>query len=216
MASYMRDQFAFLGISSAPRRVAYRAALVGLARPNANELASVSRTLWEMPEREYQYAACDLLAANAKSLGPEFLVVAKELVETKSWWDTVDGLAAHVVGAIVLNHRGMELEMDLWVEDPNLWVRRTAILHQLTYKSRTDTERLFGYCLARAGEPNFFIRKAIGWALREYSKTDEVAVRSFVEANAGVLSPLSQREALMFFERRERRLARKADLRADD
>lgn len=86
--------------------------------------------------------------------------------------------------------------MDAWIEDENLWVARTALLCQLTYKDATDTERLFGYCLRQSGHPDFSIRKAIGWCLREYAKTDPAAVRDFVEGARDRLSPLSVREAL--------------------
>jgi 3-methyladenine DNA glycosylase AlkD len=96
--------------------------------------------------------------------------------------------------------------MDDWVEAENFWLARTAILHQLSAKRSTDAERLFRYCSVRSADKEFFIRKAIGWALREYSKTDERAVRSFVEDNAE-LSPLSRTEALKWLERRASRSA---------
>jgi 3-methyladenine DNA glycosylase AlkD len=86
--------------------------------------------------------------------------------------------------------------MDEWSVEDNMWLARTAILHQLTYKKETDAARLFGYCLARADHPDFFIRKAIGWALREYAKSEPAAVRQFVIAHQDRLSPLSVREAL--------------------
>jgi 3-methyladenine DNA glycosylase AlkD len=86
--------------------------------------------------------------------------------------------------------------MDSWLAGDNLWLTRTALLHQLRYKERTDTDRLFRYCLARAGHRDFFIRKAIGWALRQYAWTDPEPVREFVAAHRDVLSPLSVREAL--------------------
>jgi 3-methyladenine DNA glycosylase AlkD len=92
--------------------------------------------------------------------------------------------------------------MDEWIESDNIWLARTAILHQLGYKSQTNADRLFDYCLRRASDKEFFLRKSIGWALREYSKTDETAVRRFVDANASALSPLSRKEALKWLERR--------------
>jgi 3-methyladenine DNA glycosylase AlkD len=88
--------------------------------------------------------------------------------------------------------------MDAWIEEPDLWLRRTAILHQLSYRERTDEARLFRYCLAQAADRDFFIRKAIGWALRQYSKTSEAAVRRFVTEHERELSPLSVREALLW------------------
>jgi 3-methyladenine DNA glycosylase AlkD len=108
----------------------------------------------------------------------------------------VDALAARVIGPIVARHPAAVSTMDAWLADDDMWLARTAILYQLTYAERTDADRLFRYCLARAGHRDFFIRKAIGWALRQYAKTDPAAVRSFVTAHASQLSPLSRREAL--------------------
>lgn len=115
---------------------------------------------------------------------------------TTSWWDTVDLLAAHVVGTLVAADPRLGADMDVWIADEDLWVARTALLHQLRYKERTDTDRLFAHCLRRSAHPDFFIRKAIGWALREYAKTDPAAVRAFVTRERDRLAPLTVREAL--------------------
>lgn len=95
-------------------------------------------------------------------------------------------------------------EMDRWVTDSNLWVARTALLHQLRYRERTDAVRLFQYCDLQSGRRDFFIRKAIGWALREYSKTDRRAVQAFIASHEASLSPLSRREALLWLAGRGR------------
>ena len=198
MAKYMRGQFAFLGIAS-PRRVALeREALAGSAKPSVDELLSAARVLWDLPEREFQYAACGLLSRHANLLGPSHLSAVRDFIVTKPWWDTVDTLAAHVVGTMVAAEPDLRLQMDEWIADDNLWVVRTALLHQLRFKASTDAGRLFRYCALQAGHRDFFIRKAIGWALREYSKTDSNAVRSFVAAHETELSPLSKREALLW------------------
>jgi 3-methyladenine DNA glycosylase AlkD len=125
-----------------------------------------------------------------------FIETVRSLVVSKSWWDTVDTLAAHTAGPLVAAHPGLLSTMDAWITDEHMWLVRTAILHQLTYKTRTDAGRLFRYCAAQASHRDFFIRKAIGWALREYSRTDPTAVRSFVDSHRDTLSPLSVREAL--------------------
>jgi 3-methyladenine DNA glycosylase AlkD len=198
MAKYMRGQFPFLGIKSPARRVLQREILAAAGRPSSeHDLAELAGHLWELPEREFQYAACDILSRYGKLLGPGFLAAARTLITTKSWWDTVDALAADVVGGIVLRNPGCAATIDRWVESESLWLRRTALIHQLRYKERTDTGRLFGYCLARAGETDFFIRKAIGWALRQYSWTDPAEVAAFVAAHESELSGLSKREALL-------------------
>jgi 3-methyladenine DNA glycosylase AlkD len=196
MRAYMRDQFPFLGIPTTRRRPLSREVLEGLPRPAEDDLRAVALACWELPEREYQYFACDWLRRHAAVCSPAFLDTARILITTKSWWDTVDALAAHLVGPIVARHPATVTTMDAWLADENMWLARTAILHQLGYAEQTDADRLFRYCLARAGHPDFFIRKAIGWALRQYAKTDPVSVRSFVTAHASQLSPLSKREAL--------------------
>jgi 3-methyladenine DNA glycosylase AlkD len=196
MRAYMRDQFPFLGLPTPARRALSRQVLAGVPAPDEDGLRALTLACWALPEREYQYFACDLLSRYAARCTPGFLPTAEALLTTKSWWDTVDELAANVVGGIVLRHPEALSTMDSWLVADNLWLARTALLHQLRYKDRTDTDRLFRYCLTRAGHPDFFIRKAIGWALRQYAWTDPEPVRRFVAANRDVLSPLSVREAL--------------------
>jgi len=195
MRAYMRDAFPFLGIKSPHRRLVSRQVLTGLPRPTEDDLRSVALNCWQLPEREYQYFAVDWLSRHAAVCTPGFLVTAETLITTKSWWDTVDALAAHVVGAIVARHPTTVSTMDSWILEENIWLVRTAILYQLKYKEDTDAVRLFRYCATQAGHPDFFVRKAIGWALREYARTDAAAVRRFVQANT-TLSGLSVREAL--------------------
>ncbi len=197
MAKYMRGHFTFLGIPSPARRVLQREALKPLQRPAPEAVIEAALALWGLPQREYQYAACDLLSANASRLGEGALTTCERLLTSKSWWDTVDAVAAHVAGPIVLRHSGSETVMDRWIRYENMWLRRSAIIHQLRFKERTDTARLFRYVLLTAHEPEFFIRKAIGWALRQYSWTDPDATRQFVAAHDSELSPLSKREALL-------------------
>ncbi len=194
MKAYMRDQFEFLGIASPRLKVLIR----GLKLPKLadKELASLVTTLWQEPEREYQYVALSVLRRDAKKLDKTFIETAESLIVTKSWWDTVDELAQHLVGVLVQSHTDLVPTMDVWVENDNMWLARTAILHQNRYKGQTDVTRLFSYCERQAGHPDFFIRKAIGWALREYAKTDPEAVRDFVKRNDDRLSGLSKREAL--------------------
>ncbi|MER7005548.1 DNA alkylation repair protein [Dactylosporangium sp. NPDC000555] len=196
MKAYMRDRFEFLGIPSTPRRELTRQVLRELPRPSERDLTEVALACWALPEREYQYFACDHLRRHAALLTPASMPVVSALVTTKSWWDTVDILAAHVVGPMVAAHPSLVSTMDSWTAPgTDLWLVRTAILHQLRYRDRTDFPRLADYCARWAGERDFFIRKGIGWALREHAKTDPGAVRDFVAAHPD-LSPLSVREAL--------------------
>ncbi|MFZ3571912.1 DNA alkylation repair protein [Streptomyces sp. BH097] len=196
MRAYMKDVAPFLGLTSPVRRELTRAVLDGTPRPDESDLTAVALRCWALPEREYAYFAIDYLRRHARGLTSGFLPVARELITTVPWWDTVDLLAAHIVGGLVAADPKLRADMDAWIEDENLWVARTALLHQLRHKDATDQDRLFAYCLRQSGHPDFFIRKAIGWALREYAKTDPDAVRSFVAAHRGTLAPLSVREAL--------------------
>ncbi|MGE0879301.1 MAG: DNA alkylation repair protein [Acidimicrobiia bacterium] len=195
MRRYMRDQFPFLGVTSTPRRTAARSFVRSFdTRPPAASI-EVTEQLWQQPEREFAYVGSDLLARQAKRLDAEHIDALRFFITTKSWWDTVDALAALVVGPMVTRHPQLTAVMDEWIADDNVWVARTAILHQLKYGNATDTDRLFAYCAAQAGHCDFFIRKAIGWALRQYARTDPGSVRGFVADHHGDLSPLSIREA---------------------
>jgi 3-methyladenine DNA glycosylase AlkD len=195
-ARYMRDQFAFLGLSMPQITRLNRVVLAGLGPPTEADLVAVARGCWGRPQREYQYFACAYLRRHVTVASPGLLPTVRELITTRSWWDTVDTLAAHTVGPLVAAHPALKSTMDEWSVEENLWLVRTAILHQLTYRQRTDAERLFRYCAGQAGHRDFFIRKAIGWALRSYARTDPAAVRSFVDRHRAVLAPLSAREAL--------------------
>jgi len=192
MGAYLRNQFPCLGITL-PK---LRALLRELPRTEPDEALAWAQACWQLPEREYQYAGLFALQAAARKLPPICLPDLEELITTKSWWDTVDGLATGVVGPLVLVHPELGSEMDRWAGSDNTWLARTAILHQERWKERTEAGRLFGYCELRAGDREFFIRKAIGWALRSYAAADPAAVERFVAEHRDTLSGLSQREAM--------------------
>lgn len=152
--------------------------------------------LWALPYREERYLAVRLAAAYAEYLRYENLDLFRQLIVEGAWWDFVDDVAARCVGTVVLVDRDrMSPELDRWVDDDDLWVRRSALLAHLKHKNRTDADQLFRHCLQLAPEREFFIRKAIGWALREYAKTDPDAVTAFVLDHRDELSGLSFREA---------------------
>lgn len=195
MARYMRNQFAFLGISTPDRRKAARQILEPVQDMAPDELMQLVIQLWHEPEREFQYVGTDLLTQYARRLKPSHLPAVRWCIVTHAWWDTVDALAGHTVGTLVRDDPEMMLTMDAWIEDEHLWIRRTALLHQLHYKDQTREDRLFAYCRKTAPEKLFFIQKAIGWALRTYSRTAPDAVHRFVE-ECPELSTLSRREAM--------------------
>jgi 3-methyladenine DNA glycosylase AlkD len=196
MAAYMRDQFRFAGIRAPELAVIYREAAAGLPRPAVEaDVTAVALACWELPEREYQHLGCAHLRRHADLLGPTSVEALERLVSTKSWWDTVDELATHVAGTMVDRHPELRTVMKRWVTSDNMWLTRVAILHQERWKRRTDAALLFEFCLRRAGDREFFVRKAIGWALRSYAKADPDAVAAFLGEHGDRLSGLSRREA---------------------
>ena len=194
MAAYMRNQFVFLGISAKDRRAAVKPWLRAAKRAEPDDLLDLARWCWIQTEREFHHVGADALRAGAARLRADDLDVVRGFVTTHSWWDTVDSLAAWTVGPMVAAH-DLGAVMDDWIHDDDFWVARTAILHQLGYKDRTDGERLFGYAELRAGDTEFFIRKALGWALRQYARVAPDEVRSFVDTHRNALSGLTIREA---------------------
>ena len=196
MRAYLRGQFPFLGIPTPARR----AALKPLLKVDFDQkrLLTVADQLWRLPEREYRYAAIDLLARHVGRLDSSAVEPLLALAQREPWWETVDGLAG-IVGDVVRaarrNDFDAQMTMDAALRHDCLWVRRIAMIHQLGWRLETDTTRLFGYAETLAPESDFFIRKAIGWALRDYARWNPQAVRDFVAAMGGRLSPLSAREA---------------------
>jgi 3-methyladenine DNA glycosylase AlkD len=198
MRAYMREQFDYLGVQTPARRAATMALIRAQKGASAADLLRSARLLWAMEQREYQYVAVDLLGRHVRSLEPEHIAALLTLVKKKSWWDTVDALADvinRVVHASCLADVSAQKTMDAAIASGNLWVRRVAIIHQLGWRGRTDAVRLFAYATSRAHEKEFFIRKAIGWALRDYARHAPEEVRAFLQANSNLLSPLSIREA---------------------
>lgn len=196
MAAYMKDHFAYLGVSAGNRRTAAKAWTSAAKTIDVEQLLEFAVAAWESPYREVHYVAMDSLRAGAKNLEPDDLDVVRSFIELTPWWDTVDSLAVHTVGTMVRNYPELGDIMDEWIHDPNLWIVRSAILHQLMFKEDTDEERLFRYCEWQADHPDFFIRKAIGWALRQYGRVAPSQVRAFVDLHTESLSGLTVREAL--------------------
>ncbi|MES2040750.1 MAG: DNA alkylation repair protein [Pseudomonadota bacterium] len=198
MRAYMKNRFEFMGIPAPDRRKACVDIIRQLKTADANELLQIATGLWACEEREYQYLAVDMLAKHYRRLRLEDMPALLALVQQKSWWDTVDGLAG-IVGDLLrqnlTGNRGIQNGMDKALEHPDFWVRRIALLHQLGWCEQTDVNRLFNYALALADEKEFFIRKAIGWALRDYAWHDPAAIQSFLQENQGRFSRLTQREA---------------------
>jgi 3-methyladenine DNA glycosylase AlkD len=194
MKRYMRGKFDFLGLRRPELQVVSRPLTREYRRANAcADLVATVKLLWRQPEREYQYMAIGLLAAKGPQLPKQTLHLVIELAQVKSWWDTIDPLSSAVMALLVREHPQLIASIDKLNTAPNFWLRRCAILFQGRLKSATDADRLFRYCRANAADPEFFIQKAIGWALREYAKTDPSAVHTFLQNVK--LTPLAYREA---------------------
>ncbi len=193
--AYMRHKFSFLGIPAAELRALVRPFLTKNARPAKLELSTVIQTLWQQPEREYQYVAQQLAFEYINEMEESEIAEYEWLVVHKSWWDTVDFVATKLIGAFFQTFPDDRHPiLNSWIVSENLWLRRSALLFQLKYKRHTDAALLSSVIRSQLGSKEFFINKAIGWSLREYAKTNPEWVLHFVRVTP--LSGLSRREAL--------------------
>lgn len=199
MEAYMRNQFQFFGIRTPERTALLRDFLKEYGKPQVEELPDIVRCLWSEPQRECQYIALSLLDKRSRYLTKDHLPFLEELIVNKSWWDTIDHIAPNHVGKIYQTEED-DTYLEKWIHSDHMWLNRISILHQLKYKGKTDQDRLFRYILLHNESKEFFIQKAIGWALREYSKTDPEAVQQFIESEK--LAPLSKREGMKHIHRR--------------
>ena len=191
MNKYMRGQFAFLGVRSPQRKKFCRTLFQSLTNDKV-DWEFISKC-WAAPYREFKYIAADYLHRVRSKLLDEDLVCLAQLIKTESWWDTTDSLDS-VVGHLVLRYPHLVNTMRDWGNDDNLWIRRVALTHQLNFKTDTNIELLSSIIESNLGSSEFFINKAIGWALREYSKTNPHWVAEFITLKMHELHPLSIRE----------------------
>jgi len=189
----MKHQFPFLGLKR-PERDALISDVLKQWKPEAESLMLGVEQLWGLEEREFKYAALDALIRYQKRLDATHVDRILALVVTESWWDTVDLLAGSVLSPLALRDRNIHDALFALKDREALWLKRTSLLYMLKHGSMTDRERLEALVVTHANESDFFIRKGIGWALRNFARIDPEWVRSVVARNA--LSPLSVREAL--------------------
>ncbi|HBH23626.1 MAG TPA: DNA alkylation repair protein, partial [Cytophagales bacterium] len=196
MERYMKNKFPFLGIPSPERRAISRPFLGKETRPHYNQLFEHCLFLWAQPEREFQYFALDLAQKYLNKLEAECLDMMERMVVDKPWWDTVDLIASTLMGAYFKKYpKEAPGKSKEWIASGNIWLQRCALLFQLKYKNETNASLLFDNIRKLLGSQEFFINKAIGWALRQYSKFEPNEVRSFVQIEKSRLAPLSKREA---------------------
>ncbi|MBN1339644.1 MAG: DNA alkylation repair protein [Bacteroidales bacterium] len=195
MKKYMKGQYEYYGIKSPKRREITREYLSAEGLPDDKNLKSMVAECWENPYRDFQYFAMEILFMRRKKLPGDFIDTFETMVVRKSWWDTVDYIAGKLIAFHF--HKYPELKgpyITKWMDSGNIWLQRSCLLFQLHYKSDTDTGLLERLIMNLQGSREFFINKAIGWILREYSKTDAGWVVRFTENHP--LAPLSHREAL--------------------
>ena len=199
MSKYMQDKFRFLGVRGATRTEIYKKYF-----PDARKTKTIDwdfvESCWNKEEREFQYVVVYYLKAMQKFLKRDDISRLKYLIVTKSWWDTVD-LLAKVVGSLVLRIEGYDQIMLEWSKDSNIWLKRVAILYQLSLKEKVDKQVLERILVNNLGDSEFFINKAIGWALRDYSKFNPEWVREFIEKNKNGMANLSIREASKYLDK---------------
>lgn len=192
MSAYMRNLFPFLGIPTPKRRSLCKSYFKQAKSENIVDWSFINKC-WDCEYRELQYVAMDYLSYMKEYLTDKDIPRLKELIVNKSWWDSIDGLD-RVVGEIALRYPIVNDIMIEWSLDDNIWLRRTAIDHQLLRKHTTNIELLEQIIINNLGSKEFFINKAIGWILRDYSKTNPEWVSNFIDKHRDKMSSLSIKE----------------------
>lgn len=196
MQAYMKTGMPFYGVQKPGRTRILRHINQQYVPTSREEYEGLVAALWELPHREEKYLAQAVAGTFRDFIVPESLPLYRRFIVEGAWWDFVDEAATHLVRPLVIGYPGeIWPEVDSWIDHHDMWLRRAAIICQVGAKEQTDADRLFRYCAKRAHEKEFFIRKAIGWALRDYARTEPEAVARFASEHREELSGLSYREA---------------------
>ncbi len=196
MAAYMKHQFSFFGVSAPVRKLITKEVRASMSLSLEDPFPVWVKECWDSPFREMQYAALDILSSKKKKLSPIHVPMLEWMMVNKSWWDTVDGIAPSLVGSVFLSYPDSRDDYIFkWLRCENMWLQRASILFQLKHGRQTDWDFLQLAIKTHIDSKEFFIRKAQGWALRQYAKVAPAVVRSFV-SNHPELSGLTKREAL--------------------
>lgn len=205
MERYMQGLFSFIGLRSPERRNLTKNFIQLFHDMTMDECKPFILKLWELPEREFQNIALDILRKKQQQFDASHIDLIEYLIITKPWWDTVDTIASHLVGTLFLKHPELiESRGEKWLSSDHMWLQRTMILFQLKYKEKTDETLLFANIKRTVHMEQFFIQKAIGWSLREYSKSCPASVLHFIESQP--LSNLAKREGLKYMQRKGRNM----------
>ncbi len=196
MAAYLKTEMPFYGVQKKGRTEVFRE-LKRRFPIQANDVyRNAVAALWAQPHREEKYLAITIARHHTPFITAENIDLYQQLIVEGAWWDLVDDVAINCVGIAYWEQRAVvEPTIERWIDDEFMWLRRTSLIAPIKHKAATDHERLFDHCLRRADESEFFIRKAIGWTLREYAKTDPERVRKFLVQYRERWSGLSFREA---------------------
>lgn len=195
MQAYMKTEMPVYGVQKPERQPILRQLVETYPPGSAADYEPMVLGLWNLPHREEKYLALGYARRFKKYVTPDRLPLYRRLIVEGAWWDFVDEVATHLIHSLVIDHPDESWPtVDRWIDDEVMWLRRTALICQVGAKEATDAERLYRFARDRAPEKEFFIRKAIGWALREYSKTDPEGVAGFINSNLETLSGLSYRE----------------------
>ncbi|MBO9602076.1 MAG: DNA alkylation repair protein [Novosphingobium sp.] len=199
MQAYMKSAMPYLGVSSVPRRRLCKALFAGLEWPSSAAWQAEVLAVWRGAEfREERYCAIELCALRSarRFHSTAALPMYEEMIVAGAWWDYVDEIAGHRLSEILrAEPAAMKRAMLEWAQGADMWKRRSAILCQLDAKGATDLDFLYACIAPSLSSKEFFLRKAIGWALRQYARTDPAEVARYVLEHAAQLSPLSRREA---------------------
>ena len=196
MQAYMKTDMPFYGVQKAARARILRELIHRFPLSDRAGYETLVVELWQLPHREEKYLALGVARHFREYVVPEMLPLYRSLIVEGAWWDLVDEVATHLICDLVVDYPDdVWPTVDTWIDDDDLWLRRTAIICQVGAKENTDAARLFRFCDERAFEKDFFIRKAIGWALRQHARVDPDAVARFVREHRDQLSGLSYREA---------------------
>jgi len=193
--AYMRNQFEYFGLKAAERRAIQKPFLINAYLPEKEKVPALVIFFWNKPQRDFQYFGQELVFKYVKQLEKDDIELFEYMVIHKSWWDTVDFIAVKLMGVYFKKfpkQRGIYVKK--WLATGNIWLQRSALLFQLKYKEDLDTRILSETINSLLGSKEFFINKAIGWVLREYSRANPKWVVDF--SNRTDLNPLSKREAL--------------------
>lgn len=194
---YLKTDMPMFGVSRPVLKELLRDALAQHVPATRTEWEQAVRLAWAGPQRELKYAAVAILRGyRGRWLGPEAIPLLEQLIREGAWWDLVDELATHPVGDVLASHRAeMAPVLERWIASDDPWLRRAALLAQVRHRGKTDVPMLLDFCRRQADDPSFWIRKAVGWALREHAHTDPETVRTFLAEMGDRLSPLSRAEA---------------------